>query len=379
MMRRSRQHPGWTTAWAWGIVMAAAAAWADEPAPVAPEPTATPAAAELHRLRVGVMPIASAVDWTGDRPVGVMIDVWENLAGRLGAEATFVRADTFPALLALATTGKADVVLGPIAITEDRERALDLTHAIFHSGLRIAVRQRNESGFASAVRSMLSWQLLELVGIVVSLALISGHLLWWFERGHNDHSFPMAYPRGVGEAIWWIMSTIITGGCDDKHVDSVLGRGLAFAWMVGGIGLIAAFTSVLTATMTADRVTGTIHGPRDLAGRVVGVQAAAVTGPALRQRGAIPEEFPSINAALDALALGMVEAVVSENQQLMFLVSQASRKSLRLVGPVFESFDYGLGLPAGSPLREPLNTAILRMREDGSLERYIEEWLGKHE
>jgi ABC-type amino acid transport substrate-binding protein len=63
----------------------------------------------------------------------------------------------------------------------------------------------------------------------------------------------------------------------------------------------------------------------------------------------------------------------------MFLVSQASRKSLRLVGPVFESFDYGLGLPAGSPLREPLNTAILRMREDGSLERYIEEWLGKHE
>jgi polar amino acid transport system substrate-binding protein len=175
------------------------------------------------------------------------------------------------------------------------------------------------------------------------------------------------------------MSTIMTGGCDDKHVDSLLGRGIAFAWMVGGISLIAAFTSVLTATMTADRVTGTIHGPRDLAGRVVGVQAAAVTGPVVRQRGAIPQEFPSINAALDALALGMVEAVVSENQQLMFLVSQASRNSLRLVGPVFESFDYGLGLPPGSPLREPLNTAILRMREDGSLGRFIEEWFGKHE
>jgi polar amino acid transport system substrate-binding protein len=319
------------------------------------------------------------VDWTGDRPVGVMIDVWENLAGRLGAETEFVRVDAFPALLDLATSGKADVALGPIAITEDRERMLDLTHSIFHSGLRIAVRQRNETGFLSAVRSMISWQLLELVGIVVALALISGHLLWWFERGSNDHSFPTAYPRGVGEAIWWIMSTIITGGCDDKHVDSVLGRGIAFAWMVGGISFIAAFTSVLTATITADRVTGTIHGPRDLAGRVVGVQAAAVTGPAVRQRGAIPQEFPSINAALDALAFGMVEAVVSESQQLMFLVSQPNRSSIRLVGPVFESFDYGLGLPAGSPLREPLNTAILRMREDGSLDRFIEEWLGKHE
>jgi polar amino acid transport system substrate-binding protein len=333
----------------------------------------------VQRLRVGAMPIASAVDWTGARPIGVMIDVWESLAGRLGAETTFIRVETFPALIELATSGKADVALGPIAITEDRERVLDLTHSIFHSGLRIAVRQRNETGFLSAVRSMISWELLELLGVVVLLALISGHLLWWFERGRNDHSFPTAYPRGVGEAIWWIMSTIITGGCDDKHVDSVLGRSIAFAWMVGGIGLIAAFTSVLTATITADRVTGTIHGPRDLAGRVVGVQAAAVTGPAVRQRGAIPQEFPTINAALDALALGMVEAVVSENQQLMFLVSQPNRGSIRLVGPVFESFDYGLGLPAGSPLREPLNTAILRMREDGSLDRFIEEWLGKHD
>ena len=361
------------------LVMAfgvAAGSAADETAPVAPEP-ASPAA--VQRLRVGVMPIATAVDLKAARPKGVMIDIWEDLAGRLGVETEFVRATTFTDLLALLTSGKADVVLGPIAITEDRERIIDLTHPIFHSGLRIAVRQRNETGVLAAVRSMISWQLLELAGLVAALALISGHLLWWFERGRNDHSFPAAYPRGVGEAIWWIMSTIITGGCDDKHIDSVLGRILAFAWMAGGIGLIAAFTSVLTATITADRVTGTIHGPRDLAGRTVGVQAAAVTGPAVQQRGGIPQEFTTINDALDALALGMVEAVVTENQQLMFLVTQGSRSNIRLVGPVFESFDYGLGLPSGSPLREPLNTAILRMREDGSLERFIDDWLGKHD
>jgi ABC-type amino acid transport substrate-binding protein len=348
----------------------------DEPPPVAPEPAAP---ATVQRLRVGVMPIATAVDLKGERPVGVMIDIWEDLAGRLGVETEFVRAQTFPALIELLPSDKADVVLGPIAITEDRERIIDLTHPIFHSGLRIAVRQRNETGFLAAVRSMISWQLLELAGIVAALALISGHLLWWFERGRNDHSFPTAYPRGVGEAIWWIMSTIITGGCDDKHVDSVLGRILAFAWMAGGIGLIAAFTSVLTATITADRVTGAIHGPRDLAGRTVGVQAAAVSGPAVQQRGGIPQEFSTINDALDALALGMVEAVVTENQQLMFLVTQGNRDTIRIVGPVFESFDFGLGLPAGSPLREPLNTAILRMREDGTLNRLIDDWLGKHD
>jgi len=50
-----------------------------------------------------------------------------------------------------------------------------------------------------------------------------------------------------------------------------------------------------------------------------------------------------------------------------------------LVGPIFESFDYGLGLPEGSPLRERLNTAILRMREDGKMDRIREQWLGRHD
>jgi ABC-type amino acid transport substrate-binding protein len=46
---------------------------------------------------------------------------------------------------------------------------------------------------------------------------------------------------------------------------------------------------------------------------------------------------------------------------------------------MFESFDYGLGLPNGSPLRERLNTAILQMREDGTFERILEQWLGRHD
>ncbi len=352
----------------------ATSAGADAAAPTAPAATAP-----VPSLRVAVTPIASAIDWTGPEPTGVMIDIWEDLAGRLGQATVFVKAPTFLKLMETLPAATADVALGPIAITEEREKQFDLTHPIFHSGLRIAVRQRNNSGFFDALESLVSWDLLELLGLVLGLALLSGHLLWWFERKGNDHSFPREYPRGVWEAIWWIASTIVTGGCDDKHVDSVLGRAIAYSWMIGGIVLIAALTSMLTATMTAERVTGTIHGARDLAGRTVGCQAGAVTVDSVRRRGGIVEEFNSLNEALDALALGMVEAVVAENQQLMYLTHQSNRSTIRLVGPIFDSFDYGIGLPAGSPLREDLNTAILRMREDGTLDRIKEDWLGKHE
>ena len=142
--------------------------------------------------------------------------------------------------------------------------------------------------------------------------------------------------------------------------------------MIGGIVLLAASTSMLTATLTAEQVTGTIHGPTELAGRTVGCQEAAVTVKSVRQRGGIPQEFLLLTQALDALGLGAVDAVVGENQQMMVLLSQPARQRLRLVGPIFETFDYGFGLPSGSPLREQLNTAILKMREDGTVQRIFE-------
>ena len=344
-----------------------------------PPPAGDAVKPEPRPLRVAVMPIASAVEWKGERPTGIMIDLWEEVAGRLGLTAEYVRAPSFMKLLDMLPANEADVALGPIAITEERERLIDLTHPIFHSGQRIAVRQRNETGFASAISSLISWSLLELLGVVLALALLSGHLLWWFERRVNPTSFPETYPRGVWEAIWWIASTIITGGCDDKHVDSLLGRTIAYGWMIGGIVLVAAFTSALTATMTAERVSGAIHGPRDLAGRTVGCQETAVTVQSIRRRGGTPEEYPDMNQALDALELGMIEAVAGENQSLTYLINQPGRGNLRVVGSIFDTFDYGLGLPSGSPLREPLNTAILRMREDGTLMRITEAWFGRHE
>jgi polar amino acid transport system substrate-binding protein len=363
----NRRHPWWIAAFVPALALASAAG-------AEPATDARPAP-----LRVAVAPIASIVEWSGERPTGPMIDIWTDLADRLGVESEFVRVTTVLELMKALQEHGVDVALGPLAITEEREKVLDLTHPIFHSGMRIAVRQRNDSGFLAAVRSMLSWKLLELVGLVVAAALVSGHLLWWFERGHNPRSFPAEYPRGVGEAMWWIASTVVTGGCDDKHVDGPVGRILAFAWMIASIGLIAAFTSVLTATITAEQVAGVIHGPRDLAGRTVGCQAGAVSVGAVRQRGGIPQEYLTIHDALDALQLGMVEAVVGETQTLMYVVTQSGRGNVRMVGPTFDSFDYGIALQSGSPLREALNTAILQMREDGTLDRIREKWFGTHD
>ena len=345
----------------------------------APAEEAGGAAAGDRPIRVAVAPIAAAAEWKGDRPVGAMIDVWNELAMRLGRRTEFVRAEKFVDEIEALADGSADVALGPLAITTEWERQVDLTHPVVHSGLRIAVRERRDTGLLAAFRGLPVRQLAGLVASVLALAVLSGHLLWWFERGTNPGSFPERYPGGVWEAVWWIASTVVTGGCDNKHVASLLGRAIAFAWMVGGIVLVAAFTGVLTASMTAERVTGSIRGSRDLPGRVVGCQEQSVIVPLLRERGAIPREYGRMDDAIAGLQAGEIEAVVSENQQLQTLIGRPDRRDIMLVGPIFETFDYGLGLPTGSTLRESLNAAILKTREDGTLEEIMARWFGRHD
>ena len=180
-----------------GLVALGGGVGSDGVAAAEPAPTA----AIPQQVRVAVLPMASAVEWEGDQPTGVIIDIWHDLAQRIGLETDFVRADTFRHVLERVARGEVDVGLGPIAITEERERLFDLTHPIAHSGLRVAVGQQDASGFLSALRSLFSWQLLELLGTVLLLALASGHLLWWFEHRSNPESFPPQYPRGMWEAM----------------------------------------------------------------------------------------------------------------------------------------------------------------------------------
>jgi polar amino acid transport system substrate-binding protein len=116
-----------------------------------------------------------------------------------------------------------------------------------------------------------------------------------------------------------------------------------------------------------------------MAGRVIGTQANGVTGLAIRARGGIPVELRTLDDVFKAADAGEVDAVIFENQTLRHAISRPDRSNYRLVGPVFESFDFGLVLPAGSPLRERLNAVILSMREDGAIDTIINRWLGTSE
>ena len=330
-------------------------------------------------LRVGVAPVGVTLVIVEGKPTGPSVDLWDDISLRLGIDTDYVVKHSFAEGLEGVKKGELDLFLGPVAMTRELEEDFDLTHSVFHSGLRIAVPKTDESSWLGPLSILLTPQALRLLAGLILLTVLVGHLLWWCERGVNQRSFPRQWGRGAWEGTWWGISTLIASGCDDKHVDTVPGRILATAWMLVGTVLIALFTGTLAATLTAERIGGAIHGPRDMAGRVIGTPASGVTGPAIRSRSGIPIEFPTIDDVFRAADAGEVEAIVSENQSLRHAISQPGRSNYRLVGPVFESFDFGLVLPVGSPLRERLNAVILTMRADGTIDTIIDRWLGTSE
>ena len=58
---------------------------------------------------------------------------------------------------------------------------------------------------------------------------------------------------------------------------------------------------------------------------------------------------------------GEVEAVVYEAPVLSYLANARYPDRIRVLPGTFENHGYGFGLRSGSPLREPLNVALLEM------------------
>ena len=332
----------------------------------------------IQPLQVGVFPMKGLAEYTGEKPRGYSIDLWNELSKRIDKSSELIAISSIEKLFDATQRGDIDVLLGPLAMTEQREKLVDFTHPVVHSGLQIAVSRERDGRLLTALHNLISWELISILAGVIGTIILTGHLLWIFERRYNAESFPVPYPRGAWEAVWWSVSTIITGGCENKVISTVTGRFIATASMIGGIVLVALLTSTLTTTMTVDQVTGTIRSPRDLFGKTIACQEGGVVPDAVEEFGGSPKLYPDLGEMMAAVSNEECEALVSESHTLMLALHTSEANDLRLIPGVFDSFDFALALPQGSTLREPLNNAILQMREAGQLDEIKERWFGEH-
>jgi polar amino acid transport system substrate-binding protein len=332
------------------------------------------AAQDEAPLRVAIKPLTPFVFYNEDGSYsGFSIDLWEAIATRANRSFEYVPFDTVAEVLDAVRAGQADVGIAGISITSEREEVLDFSQPMFNAGLRILVSNHGDSDPLAVLQNFFSPTILLILGIVLVVVIVVGHIVWIFERKNPD--FPDDYLPGVAEGIWWAASSLLNSG--DKMPRSVAGRFGAIVWVLTGIGLIAFFTANLTASNTINQLQSNIRGLDDLPGKRIATVMNTTSADYLTAQRLIFTPVETIEEAYALMDDGRIDAIVYDSPVLQYYAITEGRGRVEVTGSIFARQDYGIAFQQYSRLREATDLALLGILEDGTYDTLYTQWFGQ--
>jgi len=271
-------------------------------------------------------------------------------------------------------SGEFDASAAAITITSDRETQVDFTHPYFDTGLAIAVPVR--ASWTTAIRGLFTPRFLSAVGTLGLVILGVGILVWMFERRANAEEFGGTPLHGIGSGFWWSAVTMTTVGYGDKSPRTFMGRVIGLVWMFAAIIVISGLTAAITSALTVSQLETSIRSVDDLSRVRVGALESSTTEVALDERGIETRAFATPLAGIRALADGEIDAMVHDEPVLRYLVRSEYGSDLQVLDITFEPQQYGIALPPGSPLREPMNRALLDILVSEGWQTQLKRYLG---
>jgi arginine/lysine/histidine/glutamine transport system substrate-binding/permease protein len=92
--------------------------------------------------------------------------------------------------------------------------------------------------------------------------------------------------------------------------------------------------------------------------------------------GAQVSSFDTTPTALQELANGNADAVVSDVPAILYAIDQAKLTGLRISGEHLSTEYYGIALPTNSPIGPAINQALNELIQDGQYAKLYEKWFG---
>jgi polar amino acid transport system substrate-binding protein len=350
------------------------AGWVAYAAQATPSAQETPEAA---RIRVGIKQLEPFVFIDEDgRPSGFSIDLWNAIAADLSIQYEWVQAGTVNELIESVQSDKTDAAIAGISMTPQRDALVDFTYPYFESGLQIMVRENLDAGRIKLSEIFFSSTLFKLLGLGFLIMILLGHLVWLMEVRSNP-DMPRSYVAGVWEGLWWgLRMLLMQEYLDQKKPTGVFKRMFVMGWMIFGVVLIAEFTAAITTSQTVQQLTNTIGGLSDLQGKRVLTVTGSTAEKFLVEEKVRHTTVDRIEDAYEELLSGQADAIVFDSPVLMYYAQNQGYGLVKVVGTIFQEENYGIALPPGSPLRKPINSALLRLQSSGRYDTIYEKWFG---
>lgn len=309
-------------------------------------------------------------DWQG-----ISVDLWRQVASGLHLPYRLVEEPTIDGLIQATANGKYDVAVGALTVTASRARMLDFTSSFFSTGLGIAVPASGTLNWVPVLRAFLNVGFLQSVLALLALALMFGFLIWSLERKDNEQ-FGGDFKKGLSSSIWWATAAMTRRGNADYNPRTVSGRVVASVWTVTSIVAIAIFTAAVTSTLTVRHLQGVVHGVSDLKTVRVGAVKGSSTHDALADLKIKALEYDGPREGLLALRAQKIDAFVYDKPLLGWLIQREFSSSIELLDTTFQPQNYAFAIPDNSPMRGPLNVALLEATQSAWWRETLARYLG---
>lgn len=329
--------------------------------------------AEALRIGVYVSPPFVARDEEATY-AGMAIDLWVEIAQRIGVAFEYEEYPTFRDLLDATAEGEVDAAVTNLTISRDRAEIVSFTQPWYDAGLRLMVSDKGGTGWdiVSALGDAGHLRAYGWLAIVVMLGTLGFTL---FDRKF-DPDFPQRWREGLAESFHHVMSIATSGKTARKNLFGWVGRVWQAMWLVVGVAVIAYITSSVTSVMTAVSLTSSISSLSDLSNDTVAVLTGSVAEHYVRDLGLSLRTYDNIALSVAALEAGEVEAIVGDAPILEHYALNNRQDQIAVVGSIFRPDKYGFAFPLGSELARKVTLEILAAQETGVLDSLKRRYFG---
>lgn len=117
----------------------------------------------------------------------------------------------------------------------------------------------------------------------------------------------------------------------------------------------------------------------DLAGKVVATKQGTSSYDYVTAMDEVKEvvPFPNIDQAYMELEKGTADAVAFDLPSLLYYVNTSGKGKAKVLDDLLEGQTFGIAFPKGSPLKNEVNIALAKIKEDGTYDELHEKWFGE--